>query len=102
MKVETATPRTVAEAEADLRSRLRMEVVNEVLDERIRQETMGFDSEQDDLKPIYAWARDIDNQLRKPQSGKGPWRKRFLRIAALAIAAVESTDRKAEDHDAQG
>ncbi len=50
--------------------------------------------EDDDNTPTYQWAQLISSQISKAQSGHGPFRKRYLRIAELAIAAIASIDRK--------
>ena len=77
-------------------------VINEVETERIRQIAKGFTDEADDLEPIkhfcwfiekYAgWAAAM-SQMGPPQ-GYETARRRLVQVAALAVAAVESLDRR--------
>lgn len=72
--------------------------------ERSRQDTKWGGPDHDDERTPDEWQRYIRNELeyvaglREPTSEdeKGT-RQRFVRVAALAIAAIESLDRKTVD-----
>lgn len=96
------TPEVPAQAEASdaigqilSSNRSRASILIEVLNERDRQDEINGGANNDDATPVYKWAVYINHQLSRVQSGHGPWRKRLIRIAALALAALESIDRQA-------
>jgi hypothetical protein len=94
-KHEGSGPAQTPEQQARHRAHtLRQDVMSDCLEERDRQEELGFDAKEDDTVPIYAWGKKINHQLNQASSGRGPFRKRYLRIMALAMAALESIDRK--------
>lgn len=75
-------------------------VMHEVLEERGRQVDKGYTSDSDDDKQPFNWYEDIDSynswaRLMLSMDSPDKARKRFVQIAALAVAAVESIDRKA-------
>lgn len=75
-------------------------VIAEVMTERQRQAGKGFNAEWDDTaKTVEDWCNDIEayvvwarqmHRMRSPEK----YRRRMKQIAALAIAACESFDRK--------
>lgn len=74
-------------------------IVNEITDERARQDEKWGGPEHDDqhsttefcgfIQDYAAWARRMD-QMNSPDKA----RRRLIQVAALAVAAVESIDRK--------
>jgi hypothetical protein len=71
-------------------------ILDEIVDERRRQRDKGYDAAHDDahtLNELWAlvstqmWAARADNDLIAQ-------RKAFIRAAAVAVAAVESIDRR--------
>ena len=74
-------------------------VLTEVSGERERQKSKGYDIVHDDaqgldnfcddIEAYTAWARQMF-RMRSPSK----YRKRMIQIAALAVAACESFDRK--------
>lgn len=77
-------------------------VLDEVNRERIRQIAKGFTDEVDDSEPIrhlcwfiekYAGWAAVMSQMGPPQ-GYETARRRLVQVAALAVAAVESLDRR--------
>jgi len=69
------------------------DIMTECLEERERQESMGLDEDHDDTVPVYAWSKYINYQLNQAAGGRGPFRMRYLKIMALALAAIETIDR---------
>jgi len=76
-------------------------IMGEVMAERVRQDAQWGGPEHDDEHSGWDWNRYIQYQLRCAESimhgvdpkPEGTWRGRMIKIAALAIAAVESRDR---------
>jgi hypothetical protein len=66
------------------------------LREALESATLLYDSEHDDWQPSYSWFSKIQSQISRAQSGRGPIRMRLVKIAVLAIAGIESIDRKDE------
>ncbi|MCK5609395.1 hypothetical protein KAR91_46410 [Candidatus Pacearchaeota archaeon] len=76
-----------------------LNIVNEVISERNRQDKKWGGAEHDDkhapsefvqwIEDYAGWARMMSSMLSYDRA-----RKRLIQIAALAIAAVESIDRK--------
>jgi hypothetical protein len=68
--------------------------------ERVKQISQWGGSEHDDTHFANDWARYIDHQLElgygedNNEDGSHNWSERFIKIAALAIAALESLERK--------
>lgn len=73
--------------------------LRDVLHERIRQHLRLFRAEGDDLHTMERWATLIAKQLGEGVESREHDRQRqqLLRAAALAVAAVESFDRKRVD-----
>lgn len=66
---------------------------------RVRQDTKWGGPEHDDTHTHTDWINLIDKRLAPPVSHRTPaveYRRAMIEIAALAIAAVESFDREAE------
>lgn len=74
------------------------EVLEEVRAERARQDAKWGGPEHDDGHEQAIWVRLIDDRLAYPEDANGckEYRQDMIEIAALAVAAVESFDRKAE------
>lgn len=77
-------------------------VFDEIAKERIRQDQKWGGPQRDDTHAVHAWMRVIKNYAswaeqmiynRAPEKA----RKRLIQVAALAMAAVESIDRKYPD-----
>jgi hypothetical protein len=69
--------------------------LGEILDERLRQDSKWGGPSHDDHHTPDDWEQFIYDRIRRLPSEK-PFRHRMIEIAALAIAAVESYDRKAK------
>ncbi len=69
-------------------------VLMEVLAERARQDKLWGGPDHDDGHPFGDWLDFIQLQLSGLFGGDGSARGRLIKIAALAIAAVESMDRQ--------
>jgi hypothetical protein len=91
---ETEAAKIMAEAE-QLES---MEVVlDEIVDERRRQRDKGYDAAHDDAHTVDELGSLICAQTWTPESDDNDLiaqRKAFIRAAAVAVAAVESIDRR--------
>ena len=77
-------------------------VLDEVAVERERQDQKWGGPQHDNHHSVNVWERLIDayNGKHSPgfaeqmaKAGSMPWRERFVKIAALAVAAVEFIDR---------
>ena len=77
----------------------RYDLLDEITQERLRQMNKGYTPELDDLKQPYNWHEDITAysgwarlmfDLHSPDKA----RRRYIQIAALAMAAIESLDRR--------
>jgi hypothetical protein len=73
-------------------------ILDEILDERENQDRQWGGPEHDDKHTPLDWCVFIERQMRIATNAEAmaPWidrRERFLKIAALALAAVESGDR---------
>lgn len=71
-------------------------VMMHVAHERGMQDGQWGGAEHDDTHDAKDWRRFIDKQMLLMHTNGGE-RERFIKIAALAVAAVESIDRKARD-----
>ena len=71
-------------------------VLEEITRERARQELKWGGPEHDDTHSRADWINLIDERLAYPEEADecAEYRKDMIEIAALAIAAVESLDRK--------
>lgn len=77
-------------------------IIAEIKAERAAQDAQWGGHEHDDQHGIEAFAEFIDGQLTKCAHGRGlDSRQRFIKIAALALAAVESHDRKSVAYASQ-
>lgn len=70
------------------------EVGTEIAMERVLQDHQWGGPQHDDLNTPADWAKHIHYQLSKMFQEEGGERDRFLKVAALAQAAVEAFDRK--------
>lgn len=68
----------------------------DILLERGRQDEQWGGPQHDDTHNEDDWAGFIEYQVRKVNMSDGPERERFVKIAALAVAAIQSLDRKRE------
>lgn len=77
-----------------------MSVINEVLEERWRQISKGHSEKSDDMNTEVGWILFMQVRLIDAASQaisgtiKSEYRRRLVQVAAMAIAAVESWDRK--------
>jgi hypothetical protein len=77
-------------------------IIAEFMVERIRQDMQWGGPHHDDTRKEWDWCAYIEKQnfLANAKSltdkGRDSWRRRMIKIGALALAAVESYDRKAE------
>lgn len=77
-------------------------VLQEIADERTRQIGKGFDPRVDDKKSVADWVNNIHDWAGWARAmagmggdeGRSRARRRLIQVAALAMAAVESIDRK--------
>lgn len=71
-------------------------VLKEVARERVRQELKWGGPAHDDTHSRADWIEFIDQRLAYPEKADqcSEYRRDMIEIAALAIAAVESLDRK--------
>lgn len=83
-------------------------VIQEVRDELLRQETQGGSVDYDDAQPLASFLERIDQKL-CPQAtadlfegGLAGARHRLIQIAALAVAAAESLDRRIQQLGSDG
>lgn len=90
IKPERTEPYTADEMES-----ARLHCLFEDVYDYIRSEVCDTrDDEQDLATPIYQWLQMISGQVSRAQGGQGPMRDRYIKIAALAIRAIYSIDRK--------
>jgi len=70
--------------------------VQEVIHERQRQDAKWGGPEHDDTHTPADWVSLMDDRLAYPEQAEGcdEYRKDMVEIAALAIAAIESFDRR--------
>jgi len=90
----------------------RQQVFGEVEFERVRQDEQWGGPDHDDRLPWFEWADRIATQVRglieearsstKPSEPPDDFRDRMLKVAAIAVASVESFDRKARGPDLHG
>lgn len=73
---------------------LTTEASGEIAMERVLQDQQWGGPEHDDSHTPADWANHIHHQLSKMFQEEGGERDRFVKVAALAYAAVQSYDRK--------
>lgn len=74
-------------------------ILTEIRYERAAQDAQWGGPEHDDEHGMDEFAAFIARQMAKCDQGRGPdVRDRFIKIAALAVAAVESYDRTFNDY----
>jgi len=66
-------------------------IMLEICVERVRQDDKWGGPEHDDEHSVNDWADFI--RMRLSNQGNNTFRQRMIEVAALAIAAIESTDR---------
>lgn len=77
-------------------------VIQEIRNERLLQDQKWGGSERDDAQPLGHFLEYIDQKLCQQamlgliEEDLGDVRRRLIQIAALAVAAVESFDRKTQ------
>lgn len=77
----------------------------EIIQERIRQDAKWGGPEHDDEHNAYDWREFITERVRKAKSydespeGIADFRRRLVETAALAVAAIQSLDRKEARRD---
>lgn len=77
-------------------------IIAEIKAERAAQDAQWGGADHDDRHGMEEFAEFIDGQLTKCAHGRSQnSRERFIKIAALALAAVESHDRKAVAYASQ-
>lgn len=74
------------------------DVLGEVKEERERQDTKWGGPEHDDRHPLSDFADYIAGRVHGIRGGRNE-RANLVEIAALAVAAIESMDRKASVHE---
>lgn len=67
--------------------------------ERIRQDMEWGGPHRDDEHTILDWCKHVQKQINRA-SVNNDARKRLIKIAALAVAALESMDRQSQDKNA--
>lgn len=76
----------------------KIEICQEILDERARQDLQWGGAEHDDQHHVETWTDLINTQLLNAdecgETDQAGSRERFIKIAALAVAAIESLDRR--------
>lgn len=79
------------------------EIFEEIKKERIHQDKRWGGPKQDDEHEVSDWAIFIRSQLNRLSTESylpyGSDRKRFIKIAALAFAAIESGDRLVDEKE---
>lgn len=69
-------------------------VLNDVRRERALQDKQWGGPEHDDEHLPDDWMEFIETQVAKYRADQSQFRERFVKIAALAVAAIESLDRQ--------
>ena len=83
-------------------------ILNEIREERQHQDKKWGGPDHDDRHSPYAWAAfltvylgqavsDFVNESGRPDSQLRKFRFNMVKVAALAVAAIEVVDRKLED-----
>jgi hypothetical protein len=71
-------------------------VIAQVIQERRMQDRQWGGSHHDDSHDLIDWIQYMGYQATHIKSGDPKYRERLIKIAALAVAAIESLDRKAQ------
>lgn len=69
-------------------------ILHEIYTERRKQDEQWGGAHHDDQHGWYDWIRLMEMQAFKMSDGCADMRERFVKMAALAVAAVESIDRQ--------
>jgi len=70
------------------------EVYNAIRNERIQQDQQWGGPDHDDTHELEDWCMFIEYQLERCNGVGGPeYRERMVKVAALAVAAIEAWDR---------
>jgi len=77
---------------------MKMYIINEIGDEIEKQNRMYGDQHDDQHNP-RDWSAIVVRELAEAPWSKDP-RQAFLKVAAVAISAVESLDRKSRSEEA--
>lgn len=81
----------------DVRKVKSVDILNEICTERLKQDSQWGGAEHDDTHDIFDWCNYIEYQTNKAKLAENvgaEHRNRLMKVAALAIAAIESIDRK--------
>jgi len=82
----------------EIEPRNRMAIFGEIHVERQRQDDQWGGADTDDARDLRDWWTYIEHQAERASLQCVPpgvgWRSRFVKIAALAVAAIESIDRR--------
>lgn len=72
-----------------------MTIYDEVNAERAKQDEQWGGSKHDDAHELLDWVAYMEHQLYRATTAEtdAEWRERLIKVAALAVAAVESLDR---------
>jgi hypothetical protein len=76
---------------------MRNQTILDIIDERQLQDAEWGGNDHDDKHDFFDWRQFIYKQLTAASMEAGQFdrqRKRLVKIAALAVAAIESMDRK--------
>lgn len=68
----------------------------DITKERVKQDEQWGGPDQDDLRKEPEWFQYINKQVNQYYDFSGNARERLVKIAALAVAAIEAIDRKAQ------
>lgn len=78
-------------------------IILEIKAERATQDAQWGGPDHDDEHGPDEFVTFIEHQIARSDRGRGPdARERLVKIAALAVAAVESYDRKMLEYGAEG
>lgn len=72
-----------------------MSVYEEIKQERARQDKEWGGPRHDDTHSEFHWRDFIQEHVQRSRS-LGAYRRQMIRVAALAVAAIESYDRRAD------
>lgn len=68
-------------------------ILQEIEDERSKQDAKWGGPSHDDTHTVYEWGLFIHQQIQRYDKERSNFRSSMVRIAALAVAAIESYDR---------
>lgn len=69
-------------------------MIEDIREERRKQHIQWGGPNHDDTHNLSDWVEFIDKQCRLSLSNPGLFRERMIKVDAIAIAAIESSDRK--------